>query len=108
MGIVDPSRVPPGMNQMNRLTPPGVRMPNSSQSALSQMANYNSSSQQQSQSNQGPPSNMVMRGQPPPQTQMGPQMGPNSLSPMPMNMQQNQVRWPGPQQSGGPTQVLNY
>jgi hypothetical protein len=102
MGM-DSGRVPPGMNPMNRLTPPGGRLPNP-QSALSQMGNYSSSSSQvPPQANQGPPG---MRGQPPP-SQMGPQIsGPNAaLSPMPqMNMPPNQARWSGPQ-SVGPTSV---
>lgn len=100
----------PAQNLLFLYNQGGVRMPNPSQ--VPQMANYNSpSSQQGPQSNQGPqPTNMGMRGQPPqgPPSQMGPQMtGPNaSLSPMPpMNMSQNQVRWQGPQQSSGPTQV---
>lgn len=106
------------MNSMNRSTPPGPRMPNTSQvppSALSQMGNYNSPSSQPLPPSQvpqpgQPPSNMGMRGQPqgPPGSQMGgPQLsGPgNSMSPMPpMNMPTSQPRWPGPP-SAGPAPV---
>lgn len=98
-------RVPPGMNPMNRLTPPGARMqgaPNQvPPSAMSQMASFNSPNSSQQQ---GPPGQVPPQQAPPQQQQPGPPVpGPPQQQPP-----QQQMRGPlqGPSQSQlGPPQM---
>lgn len=96
-------RVPPGMNPMNRLTPPGARMqgaPNQvPPSAMSQMAGFNSPNPAQQAGQQGPPGQVPPQA---PQQQQGPQVPPQQQPP------QQQMRGPpqGPPQSQlGPPQM---
>jgi len=88
----DANRVNASMSPMNRLTPPGRVMNNPHQPVNPQ--------QQQNIGNLGyncPPQvgNQQIRG-----SNQNPQQQPNSapMSPMPMNLQQQQQRWSGPNQ----------